>query len=203
MRLSRFLFGAGRRREYIPTMNLPTRPPQGTGNGGSSPESGAGGCNPPRRGCGEGCEGYSPYGVLLPDAEKYMKEIADRGNEPYLFSMRERAQSSDAYLEAIWTGEHMQLTSMRISSGESSGKERHEDTDQMRTVTAGRCRIMIGRSEDRLSPLGELRPGDCAIIPAGYWHELISYGLSPLRLISVYAPPHHPYGTRKENGDLR
>lgn len=203
MKLRSLLFGPRRRYEYLPAMNRPSRP-QGGGQGGTAmPPIGntqTPPCNPPSREPTDNPnEICTPYGKLLPDAESYMRNIADRGNEPYLFSMKDKALSANAYIEALWTGEHMQVTAMLIPAGAGTSTEMHEKSDQLITVMDGRCLLQIGRSEMRLSPLGELRPGDSAIIPAGYWHSLTSRGSTPLRIISVYSPAHHPYGTRKEN----
>ena len=33
------------------------------------------------------------------------------------------------------------------------------------------------------------------VIPAGTWHNLVNTGCDPLKLVSVYAPPQHPFGT--------
>ena len=33
------------------------------------------------------------------------------------------------------------------------------------------------------------------MIPAGKWHNIINIGKEPLKLYSIYAPPHHPKGT--------
>ena len=33
------------------------------------------------------------------------------------------------------------------------------------------------------------------VIPAGAWHNLVNTGCDPLQLVSVYAPPQHPFGT--------
>ena len=155
-------------------------------------------CNPPPRDRnneeGEIC---NPYGKLLPDAEKYTKHIRDMGNYPIIFSTKTADRGSTAFREALWTGEYMQLVSMNVPRGEDIGKELHEDTDQLITVTDGRADVLIGRAEDRLSPLGELKSGDSVIIPAGYWHNVINTGSYPLKLLSLYSPPHHPYGTKQ------
>lgn len=155
-------------------------------------------CNPPTRENSGKEEICSPYGKLLPDAEKYMKRVFDRGNEPYLFKMRDVGRDANTFREAMWTGEFMQAVRMNIPAGEDIGNEIHHDTDQLITVTDGRAEVLIGRGENRLSSMGEMRGGDSVIIPAGYWHNIINRGTSPLHLISIYSPPHHPYGTRQD-----
>ena len=203
MKLRSFLFGSGRRRGYLPAMNQPQRwnKPEDNGEDGErkNPHTDMGTpCNPPSREKNGKNEACTPYGKLLPDAQRYMKNVYDKGNEPYLFRMRDAGRDSDAFREALWTGEYMQAVRMNVPAGEDIGKEIHQDTDQLITVTDGRAEVLIGRSEDRLSSMGEMRSGDSVIIPAGYWHNLINRSGIPLRLISVYSPPHHPYGIRQE-----
>lgn len=36
---------------------------------------------------------------------------------------------------------------------------------------------------------------DAILIPAGTWHNVINTGNTPLKIYSIYAPPHHPIGT--------
>lgn len=37
---------------------------------------------------------------------------------------------------------------------------------------------------------------DSAIfVPAGIWHNIVNTSDIPLKLYSIYAPPHHPWGT--------
>jgi mannose-6-phosphate isomerase-like protein (cupin superfamily) len=38
-------------------------------------------------------------------------------------------------------------------------------------------------------------PNDLVLVPAGTRHNFINKGDSPLRLVTVYAPPEHPPGT--------
>lgn len=159
-----------------------------------------GSCNPPPRQSGEG-DFCSPYGKLLPDAEKYSKKIIDRGNDPIIFSPAKEARNYDNYRTALWTGENMQIVTMALDAGEEIPTELHEDTDQMIGVTDGKAEILIGRYPDRLTSLGSMRGGEWAIVPAGFYHKVKNSSPAPLRLITVYAPPHHPYGTVQKNSE--
>ena len=208
MKLRSFLFGSSRR-DFVPTMNQPSRRREMAQDDEMRQESRRyqnndtdmrRPCNPPPRDRnneeGEIC---NPYGKLLPDAEKYPKHIKDKGNYPYIFSFGNMSRDCTAFREAFWTGEHMQLVRMNIPAGEDIGKEIHEDTDQLITVTDGKAEVLMGRGENRMSHLGELRNGDSVIIPAGHWHNIINRGSSPLKIISIYSPPHHPYGTMQKS----
>ncbi|MGN0326521.1 MAG: cupin domain-containing protein, partial [Lachnospiraceae bacterium] len=53
----------------------------------------------------------------------------------------------------------------------------------------------MGREESSLNLQANLNTGDAVFVPAGTWHNIINTGRSPLKLSSVYAPPHHKHGT--------
>jgi mannose-6-phosphate isomerase-like protein (cupin superfamily) len=58
----------------------------------------------------------------------------------------------------------------------------------------------MGRSEEWLDAQISLREGDAVFVPAGTWHNVINTGQYPLKVSSVYAPPHHPRGTVQPTG---
>ena len=139
--------------------------------------------------------GCTPYGKLLPDAESYTRYTADRGNDPYIFELGKIAKAEENFRNTLWTGEKMQIVSMAVPRGEEIPPELHNATDQLIIVFGGEGEVQVGRSEGRLTPLGRLTQGSSVIIPAGMWHRIKNTSSSPLKLISIYSPPHHPYGT--------
>ena len=218
MNLRKFLFGDGQSRRSVYTMNTPrTSPGNQNGEGGNEnqprrmnplPEN-PGSCNPPRRGerqqasdesrCprpyGDDC---TPYGRLIYES-KYGSNIQDRGNDPTVLDFNKTLRDNESYRVALWTGEHLQAVAMTVPAGGEIPAELHEDTDQMLFITEGSGEILMGRNPERLSYREALGPGYAAIVPAGMWHTVRNLGRGPLRLISVYGPPHHPYGTLQRN----
>ena len=96
---------------------------------------------------------------------------------------------------AIWTGDDMQVTLMRIPAGGEIGVEIHRRTDQLLYVVGGTCAVAMG--PDRRS-MNYVRRGECGwgiLIPRRTWHNVMNTGDGPLILFSVYAPPAHPFGT--------
>ncbi|HEX5902534.1 MAG TPA: cupin domain-containing protein [Actinomycetota bacterium] len=95
----------------------------------------------------------------------------------------------------MFTGEHTQLTLMRLRVGEDIGREAHPSTDQFIRIEQGRARVEFGTAEDRIDATYDVEEDWAIVIPAGVWHNLINTGTGDLRLYSLYSPPEHPPGT--------
>lgn len=95
----------------------------------------------------------------------------------------------------VFTGEHAQLTVMRIRPGEDIGREVHLETDQFLRIEEGRARVEFGAAPDTTDETYDVEEGWAIIVPAGVWHNVINTGSGELRLFSLYAPPQHAAGT--------
>jgi mannose-6-phosphate isomerase-like protein (cupin superfamily) len=108
---------------------------------------------------------------------------------PSQVAIVEAARSNDAFRREVMTGEHQQVVLMAIPPGGEIGEEVHPDTDQA-------LLFVDGEGEARLdgvtSPVGA---NDLVLVRAGVRHNFVNTGRDPLRLITVYAPPHHQPGT--------
>jgi mannose-6-phosphate isomerase-like protein (cupin superfamily) len=124
----------------------------------------------------------------------------DFGPEPYVVNVQRMAEDNQNFREAIWTGTYLQMTLMSIPAGGEIGLENHQDTDQLIRVEQGSAIAVMGRSEEWLDAQISLREGDAVFVPAGTWHNVINTGQYPLKVSSVYAPPHHPRGTVQPTG---
>lgn len=102
---------------------------------------------------------------------------------------------NDSFRAAVFTGEHLQLTVMRLRAGEDIGLEAHPDRDQFIRVEAGRARVELGRTKEHVDETRVLEADHAVIVPAGVWHNVINAGEDDLRLYSLYAPPEHPADT--------
>jgi mannose-6-phosphate isomerase-like protein (cupin superfamily) len=92
----------------------------------------------------------------------------------------------------LFTGEHAQLTVMRLAPGEDIGREVHPHTDQFIRIEAGRARVEFGTSEVRVDETHDLQDDWALVIPAGVWHNVVNAGDGDLKLYSLYSPPEHP-----------
>ncbi|MEO8423677.1 MAG: cupin domain-containing protein [Actinomycetota bacterium] len=95
----------------------------------------------------------------------------------------------------VYTGEHTQLTLMRLGPDEEIGWERHEHLDQFLRLEHGRARVEFGRTEDAVDETHEVADDWAFIVPAGVWHNVVNIGADDVKLYSLYSPPEHPDGT--------
>ena len=95
----------------------------------------------------------------------------------------------------IYTGEHTQLTVMRLGAGEEIGWEVHPHLDQFLRIEQGDARLDLGREEETVDEQHELSDDWAIIVPAGVWHNVINTGSQDVKLYSLYSPPEHPDGT--------
>ena len=121
--------------------------------------------------------------------------ITDYGGQPFIVNINHFAKMNNNFRTALWTGDWLQVTLMNIPVGEDIGIELHPDTDQIIKIEDGCARIMTGKSKNALNYQKNASAGYAVIIPAGTWHNIVNTGQKPLKLFSVYAPPHHPFAT--------
>src|SRR5699024_1550042 len=105
---------------------------------------------------------------------------------------------NENFRTALWTGEKMQLTLMSIPGGGDVGLEVHNDTDQFLRLEQGRGRVQMGPSKNDFT-FDEVVYDDWIIlVPKGMWHNVTNIGNEPMKIYSLYAPPHHAHRTIHE-----
>ena len=80
------------------------------------------------------------------------------------------------------------LVMMSIAPGEDIGEEVHQDGDQFFRIEEGHGLVTIDGRESKITD------GDGIVVPAGARHNIKNVGEEPLRLYTLYAPPHHRNG---------
>ena len=99
---------------------------------------------------------------------------------------------NENFRTVLWTGEHSQLTVMRIAAGEDIGLEVHPDHDQFIRIEEGKGRAELGPSEDEVAETHDVEADWAIVVPAGTWHNVVNTGDGDLKLYSLYSPPEHP-----------
>ncbi len=125
-----------------------------------------------------------------PDCEEYSPNLL-------VTNVAQETIRNPHYRSELWTGYKMQMTLMCIPVCSDIGLEIHEDTDQIIRVEQGFGRVCMGFCKDELNFQQNICSGSTIFIPAGTWHNVINTGRCPLKLSTLYAPPHHPLGTEQ------
>ena len=125
----------------------------------------------------------------------------DHGPKPYVLDIEKVTTDNEAFRDTLWTGKFLQMTVMAIPAGGEIGAEVHDDHDQFLRLEAGKGRIMIGDSEDKLDVDQVVEDDFAVFVPAGKWHNMVNEGEETSKLYSIYAAPDHVPGTYHETKD--
>jgi mannose-6-phosphate isomerase-like protein (cupin superfamily) len=107
----------------------------------------------------------------------------------FIDDIEDRTEHNRDFRRVLFTGPNLQLVLMSLEPGEQIGEEVHDDTDQF-------FRIEEGTGEVRMDGHATSIESDMAIVvPAGVRHNVVNTGRKPLKLYTLYAPPHHEVGT--------
>jgi len=109
--------------------------------------------------------------------------------------IEQRTIENTTFRTVLFTGEHSQLTVMRIAAGEDIGREIHPDHDQFLRIEQGSARVELGASEDSVDETHDVEDDWAFVVPAGVWHNVVNTGSDDLKLYSLYSPAEHPDGT--------
>ena len=124
-----------------------------------------------------------------------MTDFTDHGPHPYVVDIEDATLANENFRTTLWTGEKLQLTVMSIPVGGDIGLEVHEDTDQFLRLEQGRGRVQMGPAREELTFDEEVSDDWVALVPQGVWHNITNIGDEPMKVYSLYAPPHHAHGT--------
>lgn len=120
--------------------------------------------------------------------------IEDIGPQPQSFNLEQATRDNPNYRTVAWSGRYLQVTLMSIPPGADIGLEAHPETDQFLRLDAGRGRVRMGESEEKLTFDQEVTDGWCVLVPAGMWHNVTNVGDVPMQVYTIYAPAHHKPG---------
>lgn len=102
---------------------------------------------------------------------------------------------NSTFRTVVFTGEHTQLTVMRLGPGEDIGLESHPTLDQFIRIEEGQARVELGETKGSIDETHDVEDDWAVIVPAGVWHNVVNTGAGDVKLYSLYSPPEHPDGT--------
>ena len=119
----------------------------------------------------------------------------ENNNNQYVMNADRMSMQNADFRNTIWTGCYSQMTLMCIPVCSDIGLEIHEDTDQIIRIEQGFGMVQMGACRDDMDYQRRVCRGDIIFVPSGMWHNVVNIGRIPMRVSTVYAPPHHPAGT--------
>ena len=107
----------------------------------------------------------------------------------YITHIEEETKNNNDYRRVIYTAKGCQLVLMSVAVGGEIGEEVHKSSDQFFRFESGEGKVVIDGVEHAV------KDGDAVIVPQGALHNVINTSPTPLKLYTIYAPPHHKDGT--------
>jgi mannose-6-phosphate isomerase-like protein (cupin superfamily) len=106
----------------------------------------------------------------------------------YFGNIEELTEANSDFRRVLYSGSKLQLVLMAVPPGEELGGEIHSDTDQFFRIEEGKGMIVVDGVTHKVAE------GDGVVVPAGAHHNVICTGHDPLKLCTIYGPPHHRDG---------
>lgn len=103
-------------------------------------------------------------------------------------NIKQQAISNEYYRHVLATGPHTQVVVMSIPPGGEVGEETHPGNDQVLYLVEGSGQAVLNGAQQ------PFEAGDAVLVPAGTKHNFVAAPDTPLKIITTYAPPHHPDG---------
>jgi mannose-6-phosphate isomerase-like protein (cupin superfamily) len=103
----------------------------------------------------------------------------------YVINIEKLTEKNSDFRRVVYSGSMLQLVLMVLDPGQELGGEIHDGGDQLFRIEQGIGRIVIDGVPHKI------KKGDCAIVPAGTYHNLICTGHEALKIHRIYSPPYH------------
>ncbi len=114
----------------------------------------------------------------------------------FVENIEELTLENKNFRKVIFTTNNSQLVLMSLLPGEEIGMEVHPDNYQFFRVDKGDGTVIIDGVESSISD------GSAIVIPKGVLHNIINTGMDPMKLYTLYMPPHHKDGTVHETKEI-
>ena len=105
----------------------------------------------------------------------------------YVDNIEKLALENENFREVLYTDKKSQLVLMSLRPEEEIGEEVH-DVDQFLRVEKGVGKAVLNGISR------EIGDGSAILVPVGTRHNIINTGAGPMKLYTLYSPPHHRDG---------
>lgn len=105
----------------------------------------------------------------------------------YIANIEKLALENNNFRQVLYTDKNSQLVLMSLQAAEEIGEEVH-DVDQFLRVERGSGRAILNDLAQEISD------GSVILVPAGTKHNIINSSAGPMKLYTLYMPPHHRDG---------
>jgi len=105
----------------------------------------------------------------------------------YITNIEKETLNNERFRKVLYTSSYLQLVLMTIPEGGEIGEEVH-GVDQFIRIEEGKAKAIINGNES------DMQDDFIAVVPAGATHNFINTGDGPLKLYTLYGPPHHEDG---------
>ena len=105
----------------------------------------------------------------------------------YVSNIEKLSLENDNFRQVLYTDKNSQLVLMSLLPGEEIGEEVH-DVDQFLRVEKGEGVAILNNISHAISD------GSVVVVPAGAKHNIVNGVTSPMKLYTLYMPPHHRDG---------
>ena len=105
----------------------------------------------------------------------------------YVENIERAALENENFRKVLYTDKNTQLVLMALKPGEDIGEEVH-DVDQFLRVEQGSGSAVLNDVPH------DIADGSAIVVPAGTKHNIINGSAGPMKLYTLYMPPHHRDG---------
>ena len=105
----------------------------------------------------------------------------------YVTKIEKLSLENENFRKVLYTDKNLQLVLMSLLPGEDIGEEIH-DVDQFFRIEMGSGKVVLNDISH------DITDGSVVIVPAGVKHNLINSETEPMKLYTLYIPPHHRDG---------
>lgn len=99
------------------------------------------------------------------------------------------ARGNSHFRQVLNTTSHTQVVLMSLEANTEIGSEVHPDNDQVIYCVDGVGKVYLNGGAD------DFVADDLVVIKAGLKHNIVNTGSTPMKIITMYSPPHHLPGT--------